>query len=165
MRLLGIGSNICSNFFLGILVAAGLVWPASAQERAVGGEWTGKYVCGQGVTGARLVLSDDGSRGMFHFYPLSENPRVPEGCFQVAGVFNPATGALAILPTGTWYLKPRNYLPAAFSGTVDGRGGGRKGRRFDRLRQHFPVARGADRALAVGLGPRVAVTALREPQQ
>ena len=105
-----------------ILIAFGLVRPASAQQRSAGGEWTGKYVCGQGVTGARLILSPDGSRGVFHFYPLPDNPRVPEGCFQVTGVFNDATGALAILPTGTWYLKPRNYLPAAFTGTVDERG-------------------------------------------
>jgi hypothetical protein len=106
----------------GFLIVLGLSLPASAQERSAGGEWTGKYVCGQGITGARLILSEDGSRGVFHFYPLPDNPRVPEGCFQVTGVFNNTTGALAILPTGTWYLKPRNYLPAAFSGTVDQRG-------------------------------------------
>jgi hypothetical protein len=28
---------------------------------------------------------------------------------------------LAIIP-GVWYLEPRNYLPAAFDGTVDERG-------------------------------------------
>jgi hypothetical protein len=128
MRRLGICFDIFFGVFLSVLIAAGLVWPADAQERSVGGEWTGKYVCGQGVTGARLVVSDDGSRGVFHFYPLPENPTVPAGCFQVAGVFNPATGALAILPTGTWYLKPRNYLPAAFSGTVDSRGEGFSGK-------------------------------------
>jgi hypothetical protein len=50
----------------------------------------------------------------------SPNPRVPEGCFQVTGVFNSTTGALAIIP-GVWYLKPRNY-PAAFNGTVDEHG-------------------------------------------
>jgi hypothetical protein len=105
-----------------LLLAVGFGLPASAQQRSVGGEWTGKYVCGQGVTGARLILSPDGSRGVFHFYPLPDNPRVPEGCFQVSGVFNDSTGALAVLPTGTWYLKPRNYLPAAFTGTVDERG-------------------------------------------
>ena len=120
MRLLGIG--------LGILIAIGCGRPAGAQERSVGGEWTGKYVCGQGVTGARLVLSDDGSRGVFHFYPLPDNPRVPEGCYQVTGVFNDATGALAILPTGTWYLKPRGYSPAAFTATVDERGENFSGR-------------------------------------
>jgi hypothetical protein len=128
MKSPGVCCGICVGIFLGLLIAVGCSWPAGAQERSVGGEWTGKYVCGQGVTGARLVLSDDGSRGVFHFYPLPENPRVPEGCFQVAGVFNPTTGALAILPTGTWYLKPRNYLPAAFSGTVDGRGEGFSGK-------------------------------------
>ena len=124
MRLL----DLCVGIFIGSSIAAGLAGPAAAQERSVGGEWTGKYVCGQGVTGARLIVSEDGSRGVFHFYPLPENPRVPEGCFQVAGVFNPTTGALAILPTGTWYLKPRNYLPAAFNGTVDGRGEGFSGK-------------------------------------
>jgi hypothetical protein len=104
------------------LMAFGFSLPANAQQSMAGGEWTGKYVCGQGVTGAHLILSGDGSRGLFHFYALPDNPRVPEGCFQVTGVFNSETGALAILPTGTWYLKPRNYLPAAFSGTVDQRG-------------------------------------------
>src|SRR3984885_4094825 len=106
---------------LGVLFAVAIALPAAAQSRSAGGEWTGKYVCRQGVTGARLILSEDGSRGVFHFYPLPDNPRVPEGCFQVTGVFNDSSGALAILPTGTWYLKPRNYLPAAFTGTVDER--------------------------------------------
>jgi hypothetical protein len=94
--------------------------PASAQARTAAGDWTGKYVCGQGVTGARLILSEDGSRGVFHFYPLPENPRAAEGCYQVTGVFNNASGALAIVP-GVWYMRPRGYKPAAFSGTVDER--------------------------------------------
>ena len=106
---------------VGFLLAAGIALPAVAQSRSAGGEWTGKYVCRQGVTGARLILSEDGSRGVFHFFPLPENPRAAEGCYQVTGVFNPTTGALAVIP-GTWYLKPRNYLPAAFNGTVDARG-------------------------------------------
>src|ERR1700710_13038 len=88
---------------LGLLALVGLALPAAAQSRSVGGEWTGKYVCRQGVTGARLILSDDGSRGVFHFYPLPDNPRAAEGCYQVTGVFNSTTGALAIIP-GTWYL-------------------------------------------------------------
>src|ERR1700709_808792 len=102
----------------GLLITVASVVPAAAQLRLAGGEWTGKYVCGQGVTGSRLILSEDGSRGVFHFFGLPENPRVPEGCFAVTGVFNSTTGALAIIP-GAWYLKPRNYLPAAFNGTVD----------------------------------------------
>lgn len=101
-----------------ILTAAGS--QAQAQSRTAGGDWTGKYVCGQGVTGARLILSDDDSRGVFHFFPLPENPRVPEGCYKVTGVFNNASGGLAIIP-GEWYLRPRNYNGAAFSGIVDER--------------------------------------------
>jgi hypothetical protein len=115
--------NLRSGFLTGLLgvsLAAGLAGPALAQSRTAGGDWTGKYVCLQGVTGARLILSEDGSRGVFHFYPLPENPRVPEGCFQVTGVFNSASGALAIVP-GAWYLRPRGYKPAAFNGTVDER--------------------------------------------
>ena len=106
--------------FLSLLIAVELVTPAAAQTRTAGGEWTGKYVCGQGVTGARLILSDDGSRGVFHFFPLPENPRVPEGCFQVTGVFNSGTGALAVIP-GTWYLKPRRFSAVTFNGSVDAR--------------------------------------------
>lgn len=109
----------CVPFFIACLLVGAASLPALAQQtRSAGGEWTGKYVCRQGVTGARLILSEDGSRGVFHFYGLPENPRVPEGCFEVTGVFNSTTGALAIIP-GTWYLKPRNYSPAAFNGTVD----------------------------------------------
>src|ERR1700712_940649 len=101
---------------LAVMVVVAAVCPARAQSRTAGGEWTGKYVCNQGVTGARLILSEDGSHGLFHFYALPDNPRVPEGCYQGTGVFNSTTGALAIIP-GDWYLKPRGYTGAAFSGT------------------------------------------------
>ena len=105
---------------LGMMFLAAAVLNAHAQSRTAGGEWTGKYVCNQGVTGARLILSGDGSRGVFHFFALPENPRVPEGCYQVTGVFNSTSGAMAIIP-GEWYLRPRNYNGAAFSGIVDER--------------------------------------------
>jgi hypothetical protein len=111
--------NLLANG-LAVLIAAGVAIPAAAQSRSAGGEWTGKYVCGQGVTGARLILSEDGSRGVFHFYALPENPGVPEGCYQVTGIFNNATGALAVVP-GSWYLQPHRYQSAAFSGIVDER--------------------------------------------
>ena len=49
------------------------------------------------------------------------------GLLSGLGVFNETSGALAIIP-GAWYLKPRNYLPAAFNGTVDARGENFEGR-------------------------------------
>lgn len=106
--------------FIGLAFGSGMITQATAQSRAAGGEWTGKYVCRQGVTGVRLILSQDGSRGLFQFFPLPENPNVPEGCFQVTGVFNSGSGALAVIP-GAWHLKPRNFVSITFSGTVDER--------------------------------------------
>ncbi len=103
---------------VGMMILAAAASQSQAQSRKAGGEWTGKYVCNQGVTGARLILSEDGSSGLFQFYPLPENPRVPEGCYKVTGVFNNTSGALAIIP-GEWYLRPRNYNGAPFSGVVD----------------------------------------------
>jgi len=122
-----IAQTVVSTWLMGLAVCGGMTGPANAQTRTAGGEWTGKYVCRQGVTGARLILSDDGSRGVFHFFPLPENPRVPEGCFQVTGVFNSTSGALAVIP-GTWYLKPRNFVSVTFNGTVDERGQNFEGR-------------------------------------
>jgi hypothetical protein len=115
------GPKVVSRLLIGLAICGAMTMPAKAQLRSAGGEWTGKYVCRQGVTGARLILSEDGSRGVFHFFPLPENPRVPEGCFQVTGVFNSTSGALAVIP-GTWYLKPRNFVSVTFNGTVDQRG-------------------------------------------
>lgn len=112
----------CLKSGIVVMLALGIASGAEAQSaRNVGGEWTGKYVCEQGITGARLILSEDGSRGVFNFYALPENPRVPEGCYQVTGVFNASSGALAIIP-GEWYMRPRRFVSAAFNGTVDERG-------------------------------------------
>lgn len=116
-----IALTVVSTWLMGLAICVAMAVPAKSQMRSAGGEWTGKYVCRQGVTGARLILSQDGSRGVFHFFPLPENPRVPEGCFQVTGVFNSSSGALAVIP-GPWYLKPRNFVSVTFNGTVDERG-------------------------------------------
>jgi hypothetical protein len=59
--------------------------PAAPTQRTMSGEWSGKYVCGQGVTGVQMIFSEDGSRALFHSYALPENPGVPEGCFAMSG--------------------------------------------------------------------------------
>src|SRR5450631_4857157 len=94
-----------------LFIVFGFILPAAAQQRSAGGEWTGKYVCGQGVTGARLILSPDGSRGVFHFYPLPENPRVPEGCFQVSGVSMIPRARLRFFRPVPGFLRPANTFP------------------------------------------------------
>jgi hypothetical protein len=95
--------------------------PPATDQRTMSGEWSGKYVCRQGVTGARLVLSEDGSRALFHFYGLPENPGVPEGCFSMSGFFDQASGELN-LTAGKWIVRPRNYMTANVAGNLDANG-------------------------------------------
>src|ERR1035437_195532 len=45
---------------------------AAPTQRTMSGEWSGKYVCGQGVTGVQMIFSEDGSRALFHSYALPE---------------------------------------------------------------------------------------------
>lgn len=92
--------------------------PSAPAQGSIGGEWSGKYFCAQGVTGAQLIFSGDGSRALFHFYAVPENPGVPEGCFTMAGVFNQASSTLD-LTASQWLVRPRNYRTANVSGLVD----------------------------------------------
>ena len=95
--------------------------PAAPTQHTMSGEWSGKYVCGQGVTGVQLVFSEDGSRALFHSYALPENPGVPEGCFTMSGFFDPASGILN-LTAGKWIVRPRNYVTVNLSGNLDASG-------------------------------------------
>jgi hypothetical protein len=95
--------------------------PSAPAQRTMSGEWSGRYICRQGVTGVQVVLSDDGSRALFHFYGLPENPGVPEGCFSMSGSFDPASGALN-LTAGKWIVRPHNFMTADVSGNLDASG-------------------------------------------
>lgn len=95
--------------------------PSAPAQRTINGEWTGKYICRQGVTGVHVVFSGDGSRALFHFYGLPENPGVPEGCFSMSGFFDPASGALN-MTAGQWIVRPPNFVTANVSGNVDASG-------------------------------------------
>ena len=131
---------------------AGWVSPASAQNQELGGalralqgtpgpaaqpagrtmsgEWSGKYNCRQGVTGVHVVFSEDGSRALFHFYGVPENPGVPEGCFTMSGSFDAASGKLN-LTASKWIVRPRNYLTADVTGDLDASGQNFAGRIVD----------------------------------
>ncbi|TAK47248.1 MAG: hypothetical protein EPO23_12480 [Xanthobacteraceae bacterium] len=95
--------------------------PSSSRQGLVGGEWSGRYSCRQGITGVRIVLSPDALRGVFHFYAVPENPEVPEGCFRVSGSFDPGSRILTLL-AGGWIVRPRNYAAANATGVVDAGG-------------------------------------------
>ncbi len=84
---------------------------------ATNGDWSGQYMCAQGVTGAQLIVSDDGSRALFHFFPLPENPGVLEGCFSMSGSFKTSSSRL-YLNAGQWIVRPPNYITVNFSGSL-----------------------------------------------
>jgi hypothetical protein len=72
------------------------------------GTWTGQYVCAQGATGLRLVLSEmpgERVRGEFQFYPLPGRT-APSGSFQVAGAVE---GLTMTLKAGQWISRPAGY--------------------------------------------------------
>jgi hypothetical protein len=84
------------------------------------GEWIGKYVCRQGVTGLHLKIGRAQASGyaLVHFFPLPENPKTAEGCFISDVVFDPASGALD-LRHKSWVMRPPRYLMIDFHGKID----------------------------------------------
>ncbi len=115
---------------LGIALALSVAVGGSAfaqemrQETRYAGEWTGKYVCGQGVTTIRLVVVSTGAggaRAVAHFFPTPENPRVPEGCFALTGLFDQVSGEFG-LRQANWIVRPRGYSMVDLIGTVDAKG-------------------------------------------
>jgi hypothetical protein len=95
----------------------------------IAGEWSGQYTCGGGVTGLRLALSKDGSRALFYFFPLPQNPNIPEGCFTMSGYFQPIANSLNLKAT-KWILRPKNFVTVDMSGTLDNTGQNFSGRIF-----------------------------------
>jgi hypothetical protein len=85
------------------------------------GEWNGKYVCRQGVTGLQLVIADKSGANpvtLIHFFPLPENPRAAEGCYTAVGSYQAGSGKFD-LQHQDWVVKPRNYLMVDIHGSID----------------------------------------------
>lgn len=83
--------------------------------------WQGSYDCAQGVTGLTLALSVDPTRqvrALFEFYGITQNPRVPKGCFEMSGSFD-ASGHLTLAP-GAWRVQPPNFVSVGLYGAQSG---------------------------------------------
>jgi hypothetical protein len=93
----------------------------------ISGTWIGKYVCGQGVTGLTLKISQNGieTQAEFIFYPVIENPTVPSGSAIYKGYFDSNSGQMTMF--GSYWIKQpnANWTMAGFTGS------------FDQLRQTF----------------------------
>lgn len=106
-----------STAIFGALLA---VTQASAQETQLIGDWSGEYVCSQGLTRMTLRIERAGPEvsGLFAFYAHEDNPGVPSGCFELSGTYDAQTGAISLAP-GAWLERPDNYRPVGLEGVVD----------------------------------------------
>ncbi|HEV7693344.1 MAG TPA: hypothetical protein VGO52_21090 [Hyphomonadaceae bacterium] len=103
--------------------------PQLKKPSAVTGDWTGKYICGQGVT--RLDLHIEQGKGMnltatFRFGPLPENPDVPKGAYKMTGTYDPMLRQVQ-LEGVKWIEYPQNYIMVGLDGRMDADGGRIKG--------------------------------------
>jgi hypothetical protein len=91
---------------------------AASVQRQV---WQGHYDCSQGATGLTLTLQigDTGQvQALFAFYPVTTNPGVPNGCFEMRGPLDTA-GHLALAP-GAWLLHPPGYVRVGLTADLSG---------------------------------------------
>ncbi len=110
--------------FSALAAFAGLMWISSAHAQllpghaAVTGEWTGRYVCTQGVTALELDIDQGAGRQIvatFSFGPLPENPDIPKGAYRMQGTYDPATRRVK-LQGSTWINAPAGYVMVGLDG-------------------------------------------------
>lgn len=97
---------------------------AHAQTPPITGEWTGKYICSQGVTALHLRIEKrEGQKiaATFSFGPLPENPDVPEGSYQMRGTYDPASRRMK-LDGATWLKAPLGYVMVGLEGQMTSSG-------------------------------------------
>ena len=91
----------------------------------IAGEWSGGYVCAQGLTALRVSIvrdaSGDGVKATFSFGPDASNPGVPKGAYSMSGKFGAADKRLR-LHAGAWISQPDGYLTVDLDGFMGGSG-------------------------------------------
>lgn len=93
---------------------------AAADSSVLVGKWRGSYSCLQGHTGLVLTFSEeaDGTvSGEFYFFPLEDNPRVPDGRFAVSGTYNAKSRSVTVKGV-RWIKQPTNYRMVDLTGTL-----------------------------------------------
>jgi hypothetical protein len=99
------------------LAVCGLAVPSAQAAPPHSGVWRGVYQCAQGLTGAMLTLTvapDGTAAGLFEFFPITQNPAVPRGCFEMAGRMEP-NGHITLAP-GAWRLRPPGFVTVGLVG-------------------------------------------------
>jgi hypothetical protein len=63
-------------------------WVEVREQLPAHSEWTGRYTCTQGLTGVTLVIDmtpEGDATVIFGFGPISENPNLPTGSYELRG--------------------------------------------------------------------------------
>lgn len=106
---------------LGLIALASAMLAPIAAAQDVTGEWTGRYICGQGVTALNLTIAKAATpnalTATFRFGPLPENPEVPKGAYQMRGTFD--AGSRHVRLDGVkWIDAPIGYVMVGLDGHV-----------------------------------------------
>lgn len=107
-----------------IRAAALVAWFAVAplaHAQDVTGDWTGRYICNQGVTALHLIIQNADKPGAiiatFSFGPPPENPGVPKGMYVMRGKYDRTTHRVT-LQGERWMKQPAGYIMVALDGKV-----------------------------------------------
>lgn len=109
-----------------ILGVAALAPFAHAQGNwRIEGEWTGAYVCNQGLTALHISIRKnehgDQLTAVFSFGPHKNNPGVPNGAYVMRGSFDEGQKRLQ-LRNEKWINQPPGYIMVDLDGLMRGSG-------------------------------------------
>lgn len=115
------------------IIAAMLVSAPLAHAQDVTGDWTGRYICNQGVTALHLVIQNAAKAGTitatFSFGPPPENPEVPKGTYVMRGTYDQKARRV-VLKGERWVKQPFGYIMVGLDGSVTVEG--------DKIAGHIP---------------------------
>lgn len=103
-----------------LALTGAIVWILGASEQAhaqsaIEGVWQGRYTCSQGPTGFTVEVKE-GSKGRLRFYPLPENPAVPEGEYEIE-IVQHSIVEIELRPV-RWIKQPPGYSLVSMRGAA-----------------------------------------------
>ena len=93
---------------------------AEPDRLTIAGDWTGKYICTQGITALRLSIAQGAGETItatFSFGPLPENPEVPKGAYRMTGTYDPASRHMTLSGV-KWIHAPPDYVMVGLDGRM-----------------------------------------------
>jgi hypothetical protein len=103
------------------IIAVLLTLAPIAHAQDITGDWTGRYICNQGVTALNLVIQKTAGTSAitatFSFGPPPENPEVPKGSYVMRGSYDQKARRV-VLKGDRWLDRPSGYEMVGLDGHV-----------------------------------------------